>query len=255
MSKELAKRQLPSLNDLYSNIEVVDKQNQLNILLSADPKKEWIKEHPMAKGVMYLPIERIEYLLTFIFAKWRVEVKEVKVIANSVQVTVRLHVLDPITGEWDWQDGIGAAPIQTKKGASANDPSMVLTDAVVKAAPAAESYAVKDAAEKIGRIFGKDLNRKEWMPYTNLEGKIDLNKVECSTDQMRELYELLKEASLTHEEKEDYQMKFAEGVSIEAYKFFKRELTDLYVSPIDKVRNGENVSQGEIKEAVKTRIQ
>jgi len=32
-------------------------------------------------------------------------------------------------------------------------------------APAAESYAFKDAAEKFGKIFGKDINRKDNITY------------------------------------------------------------------------------------------
>jgi len=32
--------------------------------------------------------------------------------------------------------------------------------------PAAESFAIKDAAEKIGRLFGKDLNRKDVAGFT-----------------------------------------------------------------------------------------
>lgn len=247
-----AKRTLPSLTDLYSNVQVIDKQNQLNILLNADPKPEWIKIHPMAAGVKYIPIGIVEWLLTNIFIKWRVEIKDTKIIANSVCVTVRLHYQDPVSMEWDWQDGIGSAPIQTKKGAAATDFTQVLTDAVTKAAPSAESYAVKDASEKIGRIFGKDLNRKEWMPYTGLDGKIDLDAIECDPAQMRELYDLLAAANLSHVEVDDFREKFAQGVSIEAYQLYRRELTDLYISPLDKIRNGHNVSQGEIKEAIKT---
>jgi hypothetical protein len=41
-------------------------------------------------------------------------------------------------------------------------------DAVMKAAPAAESYAVKDAAEKIGKLFGKDMNRADKIMYDTL---------------------------------------------------------------------------------------
>jgi hypothetical protein len=45
----------------------------------------------------------------------------------------------------------------------------------MKSVPAAESYAVKDAAEKIGRIFGKDLNRKDLLTYDSIA---DLSKFE-----------------------------------------------------------------------------
>ena len=253
MSKEIAKRTLPSINDLYSNAPVIDKQNRLNILLSQNPKADWIKQHPFAKNVKYLPISIVEWLLTSIYVKWRVEVKEAKVIANSALVIVRLHYQDPISMEWEYQDGIGAAPIQTIKGAKAMDTDNVTNDAVMKAAPAAESYAIKDAAEKLGRLFGKDLNRNEFLPYTNLEGKIDLDEVPCQPEQVNELYELLKLATLTHDEVDDYRDKFSGLVSVNAYMLYKRELLDLIVLPIDKVRNGETVSMGEINQAVKER--
>ena len=74
-----------------------------------------------------------------------------------------------------WQDGIGAAPIQTDKGAGATDWNAVKTDGVQKAAPAAESYAVKDAAEKFGKIFGRDVSRKGSMNYTDLLKKSAFN--------------------------------------------------------------------------------
>lgn len=158
-------RKLPKIDDLYKDVELAYSNNELNKLLNSEPKADWIKTNKYANNTKYVPIGIIEYLLTSIYTKWRVEVKSVQVIANSVVVTVRLFVLDPITGEWDWQDGVGASPIQTKSGAAATDFSQVNTAAVQMAAPAAETYAIKDAAEKLGKIFGKDLNRKDEMNY------------------------------------------------------------------------------------------
>ena len=34
---------------------------------------------------------------------------------NCVEVTVRIHYKEPITGEWMYHDGVGASEIQTKK--------------------------------------------------------------------------------------------------------------------------------------------
>lgn len=198
MSNELTKnkpRPLVKLDDLYLDKPLAAQQNELNRLLNNEPKAEWVREHPFAKNVKYLSISTIEYLLTSIFLKWRVEVRDTKVVANSIVCTVRLHVQDPISMDWDWQDGIGATPIQTEKGASATDFNKVLTDAVMKSAPSAESYAIKDAAEKFGRLFGKDLNRKDWIPFTNLEGKLDLNAIayedKPTFDQMQYMWSLL----------------------------------------------------------------
>ena len=127
-------RNLPTLQDLRSDIELKADQNALNVLLNAEPPKEWIKEHPMFKKVRYLPIERVEYLLTRIFLKWNVEVKTVQVIANSVVVTIRLYYQDPMSDQMLWQDGVGAAPLQTDKGAGAVDFNAIKSDAVMKAA-------------------------------------------------------------------------------------------------------------------------
>lgn len=178
--QKLPPRQLPKLEDLYGDVELAGKFNDLNKLLNCQPKQEWVKQNKFANNSNYIPVGIIEYLLTSIFIKWRVEVKEVSVIANSVVVCVRLHVLDPVTGEWDWQDGLGASPIQTAKGAAATDFSQVNTSAVQMAAPAAETYAFKDAAEKLGRLFGKDLNRNDGISYDSMLNSklVKIDKVE-----------------------------------------------------------------------------
>lgn len=169
MSNLPAERKVPSLQELISgDIDRKNQQNGLNILLNENPPTAWLKDHPMAKGVKYLPIERVEYMLTRIFQKWSVEIKQVQVVANSVVVTVRLFYQDVLSDEMLWQDGVGASPIQTDKGAGAMEWNKTKNDAVMKAAPAAESYAVKDAAEKIGKLFGKDMNRADKIMYDTL---------------------------------------------------------------------------------------
>lgn len=165
METQLTK--LPTLDELVSESELTIKENNLMVLLNQQPPKQWIKTHPMTKGD-YLPIERVEYLLSRIFGTWKVEVKSVVCIANSVVVTVRLYVTNPVNKVEIWHDGVGAMAIQTDKGAGAMDWNFAKSDGVMKAAPAAESYAIKDAAEKFGKLFGKDLNRKEEISFDSL---------------------------------------------------------------------------------------
>lgn len=166
---------LPTMQDLITETEDSLKQNALTVLLNQNPPAQWLTEHPMIRGYKYIPIEKIEYLLTRIFGSFSVEIRSTQVVANSVVVTVRLHVINPVNGQPMWQDGIGAAPIQTDKGAGATDWNAVKTDGVQKAAPAAETYAIKDAAEKFGKIFGRDVSRKTTMDYTGLLKKSDFN--------------------------------------------------------------------------------
>jgi hypothetical protein len=105
--------------------------------------------------------KKVQYLLTKIYGKWWVEVLNTQVFANSVSVTVRLFVRNPLTGETEHNDGVGAAPIQTDKGKGAMDWNFAKANGVQIAIPAAKAYAIKDAAEEFGKIFGRDLNRKD----------------------------------------------------------------------------------------------
>lgn len=177
---------LPTIAELYKddNIPTIQKDNAFQILVNQEPKKEWLKNHPTAKvkvrddkgnirevPAKYIPIERIEWLLINIFLKYKVKIKKVKLIANSVLVIVRLKYYNHIDKEWLWQDGVGAAPLQTDKNAGAADFTSLKSHAVQMAAPAAESYAVKDAAEKIGRLFGRDLNRADTISFESLIDK------------------------------------------------------------------------------------
>jgi len=207
------KRQLPALADLYDgDLELKDDQNKLNILLNQPPKPSWIKDHPFAKGVKYIPIGRIEYLLTRLFIKWWIEIKSIQTIANSCVVTIRLHYQNVENNEWSCQDGIGAAPIQTEKDSGAMDWNKVRTDSVMKAAPAAESYAIKDAAEKIGKIFGKDLNRKDEIIYDTLASIVPDEKISIS--QYGYLEELIRKSTYEDDVKDRL---YDEASKIESY--------------------------------------
>lgn len=151
------------------------KRDQYLEVVNADPPESWIKTHPTA-NVKYLPIEKHELLLTRIFQEWYVEVLDTKQIMNSIVVTVRVNYRDPIDREIHYQEGVGAVPVQTTKGAKASDMSSILSDGVMKATPSAESYAIKDACEKIGKIFGKDLNRRDVLGFTPTYNKEDEKK-------------------------------------------------------------------------------
>lgn len=163
---------LPTIDQLYKDdaMPVLQRDAVFQALVNQEPKKEWIKIHPMTKEP-YIPIERVEWLLINIIVRYRVEIKSVQQIANSVCVSIRLHYFDAIHNEWTFHDGVGAAPLQTDKDAGAVNWDRIKSSAVQIGAPAAESYAVKDAAEKIGKLFGKDLNRKEVISYDSMKDR------------------------------------------------------------------------------------
>lgn len=177
-------KKIPTYDELVSMDETKGKLNDLQVRLNQEPPAKWVKTNDLANKSKYLPIDKVEYLLTALFVKWWVEVKDFKVVANSCAVHVRLYYVDPITGETLFQDGVGAAPMQTDKGAGAVDFNHIKNAAVQMALPAAETYAIKDAAEKIGRIFGKDLNRKDLMAYDSLVGRFQEIKEDPATQRI-----------------------------------------------------------------------
>lgn len=155
-------------------------ENELTFLLNQNPPAKFIREHPTIKvknkeeqyvPLKFIPRENVEYMLTRIYGSWKLEIRNVVLIANSPVVTVRLYVNNPITKQEEWQDGIGASPIQTDAGKGAVDFMAMKSAGVMMAAPAAETYAFKDAAEKFGKIFGKDLNVREQLDYSPLVTK------------------------------------------------------------------------------------
>jgi hypothetical protein len=85
---------------------------------------------------------------------------------NSVYVTIRLHYWNGTDNTWQFHDGVGAVQLQTKQGSSPAQLENINNNAVMMALPMAKSYAIKDACEHIGKIFGRDINRKDVMAFS-----------------------------------------------------------------------------------------
>lgn len=172
-------RNLPKINDLYDNKISVQKSDAFVTLMNQPPLDKWVKQHPFIKNYNYLPIERIEYLLKTIFKRYKIEVLKTGMLLNAIEVSVRVHYLDPITGEWMFHDGTGAQELQTQKdsGNLKLDMSNVNRGAVTMALPIAKTIAIKDACDHFGKLFGSDLNRKDNISYS-----LDLTLIELTPE-------------------------------------------------------------------------
>lgn len=156
---------LPKIQELYSDKLATQKNDAFVALMNQPPKQNWVKVHPFIKNYKYLPIERIEFLLKTIFKRYRIEITGQGQSFNGVWVTVRVHYLHPITGDWDFHDGIGASQLQTAKGTSCTDMININNGALAMAFPMAKTIAIKDACDHFGNLFGADLNRKDIIQY------------------------------------------------------------------------------------------
>lgn len=191
-------KDLPALIEGSNDIKTYTEQGKFKELLNQQPNKAWVKDHPIAKNVKYLPIDKVETMLDMIFQQWKIEIKSVNQLAQSICAVVRLHYLNPITNEWSYHDGVGATPLKTDKGASAAELGAIKNDAVATGAPSAVSFAIKDAAEHLGKLFGRDLNRKDTIAFTNLfvedvpeydkEGAMNAMKEAKTIDELRQVW-------------------------------------------------------------------
>jgi len=171
--------QLPTLEELFTDsIELAGKAEGLNAILNANPPQKWIKEHPFIKGHLYLPIDKVEHLLRKVFKSYRIEITGQGTAFNGVWVTVRVHYLNPTTGEFDYHDGIGAIQLQTAKGTSPADLANINNGAVSMAFPIAKSLAIKDACDMFGSLFGANLNRRDIISFTPDEKIIEKSREE-----------------------------------------------------------------------------
>lgn len=176
---------LPTIAQI-TNLERVGEIDKLTELLNSEPPTIWIKKNKYAGNSLYLPIDKIEYLLKTLIKRYKIEVTGQGTAFNGVWVTVRVHYVDMITGNWEFHDGIGSEAIQTKAGTSASDLINITQGAISIAFPKAKTAAIKDACHHFGRLFGSDLNR---------ESPEDLYEVPevISDEDMSDLFELKKD--------------------------------------------------------------
>lgn len=161
----ISENKAPIIQDLYDNTEMAVKQDQINVILNQPPPQKWIKEHPYVRGHMYLPIDKVEFMLKRLFKKTRIEILREGVSFNGVYVVVRVWYQDILTGEMDFHDGIGAIQMQTAKGTSPADLGNINNGAISMAYPIAKTLALKDACDHFGSVFGANLNRKDYLPF------------------------------------------------------------------------------------------
>lgn len=197
----------PTIAELTENLESSAKDDILNIALNMEPPASWIKEHPTVRvkiaekdgkdikePLRYIPVDKQRLLGKRMFGIVEVEIKSTQQVFNSVCVTVRLHYKHPITGEKLFMDGVGATGVQTDAGATASDMNKIKFDGVMKAAPAAAAYAEKNAYDKLGRVFGGEIQKnaiqfnENWGMYAKEFYGVP------SIEDLTELYELKKEA-------------------------------------------------------------
>lgn len=146
---------------------IKDNFDNLDDVLNAEPNPQWLeKETIQGKDVLNLSIEKTEFILNRLFKNVMIEVKETLLSEKVATITVRVHYTNR-DGEKMFHDGVASCDIN-----DTNYRSML---------PALKSVAIKDSVHHIGRIFGRDLNRKN-----TIKNK---KKLTIDLDTLKELFE------------------------------------------------------------------
>ena len=142
-------------------------------MVSAKPSTKAIKKNPFANNAEYVEVGYMEMKLDQITrGLWNSEVIDTKIMGNSICCTVRVRFFHWHFKTWLHRDGVGACPIEVKKGASPVDFSQISAKAIQKNLPVARTEAFKNACKSIGNLFGRHPNREfqhEYQPEPKME--------------------------------------------------------------------------------------
>ncbi len=110
---------------------------------------------------------------------------------NSFVVTSRIHYKCPISNEKRFIDGIGAKALQQESGAKIYDFNTTMkANALELGVGNAYSISIKNAAKKLGELFGSSLNRdEELIENLNVFSEKVTNKYDFQLKEIKRLYD------------------------------------------------------------------
>lgn len=191
-NKEIAKAQEGNANE-----SIQYRLEQFQKMLNKEPNRLELQPTPDGKAFS-LPISYVEMTLDeLFFGQWGTENFKWSGIQNEVQGSIELIVTHPITGKEIKR--VGAASISIMVDALSKEekasmtkqqinehalnPSNKKSNALDMAHPKLKAECFKNAAQSLGKVFGRDINRKHTDVYKPLiHAKIDKDlKLDPST--------------------------------------------------------------------------
>lgn len=175
--------------ELTTQVQVINPERQEKIDLqtwtkqfNSEPKGEAVKLNRMANNTPYLPISHIENLLDkYFFGMWSTDNFKWQNVANELVGSIDLRVKHPLSGEILVRTGVGAVQIRVDR-----DSGKKITNALVADVPHLKAECIKNAAKSLGKVFGRDLGRKN---EDVDEFEVLLGKKEEAKDEDAKLFE------------------------------------------------------------------
>ena len=150
--------------------KVTPSQKGITDVLSRVPPKKALHKAPT--GNIYIPISFIEATLDRVFSPmgWQTKNFETETILNEVVGKIELWVKNPENGDWICRMGAAAQQIQMRAATvdgqgnkiptDFSDPRNKIANALEKGFPSLKSKCISNAADSLGKIFGRDAGRK-----------------------------------------------------------------------------------------------
>ena len=151
------------MNFHKDNLEALQKFQQM---LNAEPDPLGVESTPDKKA-QTLVISHVETTLDeLFFGHWRTENFKWAVLANEVQASMELVVIHPISGYELRRTGAASVIIMVDKV-----PDNKKANAMDLAFGKLKAECLKNAALSLGKVFGRDLNRKNKDTYKPFKWK------------------------------------------------------------------------------------
>lgn len=144
-----------------------------------------------AQDFEYVPVGIVEEALRQVFFRQvDFEIKQSFRDLNSFVVIATIKYKCPISQEYRTIDGIGAKALQQDSGSKIDQFNFTMkANALELGVGIAYSRAIKNAAKKLGRMFGASLNRDEEMDSVVVFNKGVMEKTEGTYKKLLALYE------------------------------------------------------------------
>ena len=165
------------------NLEALQKFQQM---LNAEPDAAGIESTPDKKALT-LVVSHVEMTLDeLFFGQWKTENFKWSTIANEVQASIELVVIHPISGYELRRTGAASVVIMVDKvpdnitGSDRNrwalNPDNKKSNAMDLAFGKLKAECLKNAALSLGKVFGRDLNRRNKDTYKPFKLKGSLGR-------------------------------------------------------------------------------
>ena len=141
---------------------------KLNVVFGQEPESKFVTS--FKNKFNYLPISHLETLLDkYFFGHWSITNFQYQQVTNEIIGSLELIVIHPVTGEKITRIGAASVVIMQKADTELIDfANNKIKNALIMGFPKLKAECFKNAVQSLGKLFGRDLNRKIIDNYSSL---------------------------------------------------------------------------------------